>query len=203
MKTQFALLFCLFVTKITLSGQDNCFEHCWENLEIATREQRPDEFRFPYQKVMTFLEGCPMPSFEYRTLNGNYLVPESLKGRIVVMNFWFQSCTPCRNELPGLNKLAAHYSDQNVVFIAIGRDGANNIREFLKKNEFNFVHVPDSFDIGAMECFCVMSGFPLTLVFDQNGILIQSVRGGSVDPRKQFEIFDKLQPVIDRALLEK
>lgn len=201
MKTLFALLIPLLTFHLTLSGQNNCFEHCWENLESASKEPVSEEFKFPYQKVLTYLEGCQMPPFEYKTLNGNYLVPESLRGRVVVMNFWFESCTPCRNEMPGLNKLASYFKGKDVIFVAFGRDSARSIREFLRSHEFNFLHVPDSFNTGALDCFCVMGGFPTTMIFDKKGKLINSIRGGSVDPAKQYEIFDKLQPIIEKALM--
>jgi len=198
MKTKFALfVFCFFIAQLKLAGQQNCFEDCWETLAHTSKDNLEEAFRFPYQQVMAYLEGCPMPAFYYHTIDGEEISPEALKGKIVVMNFWFESCTPCRNELPGLNKLAGHFSGKEVVFIAFGRDPETSIRGFLQRNEFDFKHVADSFNAGVFDCLCVMSGFPTTFVFDKNGVLIHSVRGGSVDPAKQFEIFEKLQPVIE------
>ena len=202
MKTQFALSFILLLTSAVLAGQSNCFDNCWENLEIASKETNHEEFHFPYQKVLAYLEGCPMPAFYYQTINGKELTPETLKGKVIVMNFWFESCTPCRNELPGLNKLATVFKDKDVIFIAFGRDSQASIEDFLKRNEFNFCHVADSFNNGALDCLCVMGGFPTTMVFDKKGNLYHSVRGGSVDPAMQFEIFDKLKPVIEQGLAQ-
>ncbi len=200
MKILFALFGVLLTFSSVLSAQDNCFGNCWENLRLTSQEPNSEEFRFAYQKVLTYLEGCPMPYFEYKTLNGFYLVPESLRGRVVVMNFWFESCPPCRNEMPGLNKLADHFKGKEVIFIAFGRDGARSILEFLKLHRFNFLHIPDSFSIGALDRFCVMGGVPTTLVFDKNGKLVSSLRGASIDPAEQFDVFYKLQPLIEKAL---
>ncbi len=200
MKTLFALLFPLLALPCTLLSQENCFEHCWENLEKYSKDTKLEEFKFPYQKVLAYLEGCPIPKFEYKTIGGYYLVPETLRGRVVVLNFWFESCTTCRNELPGLNKLAAYFKGQEVLFVAFGRDSAKNIHAFLQRHEFNFIHVPESFNIGALDLFCVLGGYPTTLIFDKQGNLITSVRGGSVEPERQYEIFDKLKPIIEEAL---
>jgi thiol-disulfide isomerase/thioredoxin len=118
-----------------LFPQENCFEHCWENLAAANRTfAKDEEFSFPYQRVMTYLEGCPMPPFSYKTIENEQVSQEKLPGKVVVMNFWFQSCTPCLNELPGLNKLAETYKDSDVVFLAFGRDSEASIRrDCLKK----------------------------------------------------------------------
>src|SRR5438105_812295 len=44
------------------------------------------------------------------------------KGKIVFINFWASWCAPCQEELPELDRLAAHYKGKNVRVVAINVD---------------------------------------------------------------------------------
>lgn len=183
-----------------LTAQNNCFGHCWENLDSINREVPvADRYEAQYWMLQT-LVGCDMPEFFVETLGGETITSTRLEGKIVVLNFWFESCPPCRNELPGLNKLADYFQGEEVIFIAFGRDSEENIRAFLDREDFHYLHVADCFNNGILDTFCVMSGFPTNMVFDKNGKLVYINSGGSLRESDQFEKFDKLKPIIERHL---
>lgn len=63
--------------------------------------------------------------------------------KIVVLNFWFINCPPCKQEIPELNELVAKYKDhKEVVFIAIALDDASSLKNFLKIMPFQY-HIVD------------------------------------------------------------
>lgn len=65
-------------------------------------------------------------------------------GKVVVFNFWFINCPPCKKEIPELNDLVAKYKEnKNVVFIAIALDDSYRLENFLKLSPFNYNIVPD------------------------------------------------------------
>src|ERR1700721_19361 len=73
--------------------------------------------------------GAPAPDFSLTSLDGKSYKLGELKGKTIVLNFWFTACMPCREEMPGLNELVKSYqNDRNVVFIAITFDQAADVK---------------------------------------------------------------------------
>lgn len=126
-------------------------------------------------------------------INGNKIKPASLAGKIVVMNFWFLGCPPCRYELPMLSKIADGYkNNKDIVFIAIALDSANALRDFLKTNTFNYQQVSDGKEILANHG---INTCPLNLIINKNGTIIynsHSERYVAAVPGHIAEILKKL-----------
>jgi len=87
------------------------------------------------------------PDFNVTTLDGKKLSLKSLKGKILVLNFWTLGCGPCRAEMPELNKLVERYKDDEVVFIAFSSDQRMRLNEFFKKKAFDYNQVSDARDL--------------------------------------------------------
>jgi len=90
-----------------------------------------------------FTTGEKIQSFNANDINGNKIKLKDLAGKVVVLNFWFIGCPPCRMEIPELNKIALKYAnDPNVVFVAVALDRAYDINEFIKTSPFSY-HIID------------------------------------------------------------
>ena len=88
----------------------------------------PEEVKRKYLNIEPapsdfFTTGSKFSSFLTKDLNGKTIDLKNLAGKILVLNYWFIGCLPCRKEIPKLNKIVDEYrSDSGVVFIAkIGR----------------------------------------------------------------------------------
>ncbi|MGH9840500.1 MAG: redoxin domain-containing protein [Blastocatellia bacterium] len=86
----------------------------------------------------------PFPAFSVTSLEGRKYDLASLRGRVVVINFWYIGCGPCKAEMPELNRLVKEYEGKEVVFLALTFDDADNLRAFLKQTPFNYQIIPDS-----------------------------------------------------------
>lgn len=108
-------------------------------------------------------------------LNGKQIESEGLKGKIVVLSFWFIASPPCRYEIPELNILADKYkNDSNVVFLALSTDKKEDLQRFLKVSPFNYTTIGDAepyFSLyGVKEC-------PINLVISPKGIIAFQSQG--------------------------
>ncbi|WP_051691577.1 peroxiredoxin family protein [Pedobacter borealis] len=134
--------------------------------------------------------GKTAPPFELNDINGKKYALQDLKGKVVVLNFWFAACVPCQHEMPELNKLKEKYKGKDVVFLAIGNDGAKEIKEFLKTNTFNYTLLSDGKKTAGDY---KVAAYPTSIVIDKNGIIKYSQIGGS-------NIAESLSKEIDKQL---
>jgi thiol-disulfide isomerase/thioredoxin len=114
-------------------------------------------------------KGKELPKFELKLLNGKELNSESLKGKPTVINFWFSECTPCIEEMPLLNKIKSEFGN-DVNFISITFQTKDDVNEFLKTNEFDFIHVIESKEY--LKNFGRF-GYPKTLILNKNLIITE------------------------------
>lgn len=118
---------------------------------------------------------------------------EKLKGKVVVVSFWYIGCSPCRAEMPGMNTLVAKYRDK-VEFLSFSKDDPKRLRDFLKKNSVDFEVIPNSFDLD--QKFCVVAGLPTSMVIVRAGKLALIISGGRRDDKAPAELISKLEPTI-------
>lgn len=131
------------------------------------RQQLEEENTKRQQAVASMLNK-PSPDFELIDIQGKSWKLSKLRGRIVVINFWFTSCAPCVEEIPELNKLMAEYDSESVVFLGITFNNADQIKTFLKRHTFNYTLLPNSAEIDKK--FHV-SMWPTSVVIDRSGYI--------------------------------
>ncbi|WP_299136857.1 TlpA disulfide reductase family protein [uncultured Tenacibaculum sp.] len=144
-----------------------------------------DEFN---EKV--FVKNKQSPLFEMKDLEGELYNIDSLKGKVVVLNFWFIACPPCREEIPKLNLLVSDFMDKEVIFISITDDSKKRLNLFLNKHPFNYKHVSDTEIASNLK----ISSYPANIILDKNSKVMYFENGGRDD------IYDKMKPVIQEAL---
>ncbi len=133
----------------------------------------------------------PAPDFAVTTLDGSDLKLSDLKGKVVVLNFWFIGCAPCRVEMPGLNTLVEEFGGSDVVFVGFATDPADPLREFLAKIEFKYRIVPEASKIASLYG---VSLYPTHILIGKDGQIAYFLTGGSPDRHEQ------LRPLIQNLL---
>ncbi len=145
-------------------------------LRDATEQERKqmEEQMKQARNMKTKLKGKSAPEFSVTTIDGNKWDTASLKGKTVVLNFWFIACKPCIDEIPDLNKLVDKYSKKNVVFLGLGLDSKSQVNDFLKTQKFEYQIVPKSQIV--VKNFKVMA-FPTHIVVDPKGKVVFETTG--------------------------
>lgn len=121
--------------------------------------------------------------FTVSTITGEKVSLNALKGKIVVLNFWFTGCGPCKQEIPYLNELVNKYDPSKVVFIAFAIDKSKRIlKEFLKDTPFKYKIIPNSAKI-ASDYRIVL--YPSHTIIDRTGKIVFHVDGGGDENIKE------------------
>ena len=110
------------------------------------------------------------PDFEVVLFSGEPFRLSEMKGRPVVLNFWFPSCPPCRAEMPDLEKASQKYGDDGVVFIGIqllGLDTEEDGKEFIKDIRITYPMAVDRDNTLIVDYG--VTGFPATYFIDKEG----------------------------------
>jgi thiol-disulfide isomerase/thioredoxin len=119
----------------------------------------------------------PLIDFTLPNLAGTSLTLSSLKGKVVLLNFWATWCPPCRQEMPGFDKLYQSLrSDPDFVLLAVDSlEDAKTVRSFLDKNPYHFPVVLDTQGT-ATQTYSVRA-YPTTYLIDRQGRVIGGIVG--------------------------
>src|SRR4051812_9039150 len=115
-------------------------------------------------------KGQKAPDFSLSTLAGGKLSLASLRGKVVVLDFWAQWCEPCKKELPELQKLSRDYAGKGVVVLAVNLDKQRDNAARLAKQ------LGLSFDIpldpsGSVAGTYDLPKMPSSFVIDKKGVV--------------------------------
>lgn len=121
--------------------------------------------------------GAAAPDFTLTDINGNRVSLSQFRGKVVLVNFWATWCPPCREEMPSMERLYRHYSEQGMVLLAINieENGEQAVSQFLQGNDYTFPILLDT-RAEVQNAYQVFR-FPETFVVDQNGVIIDHVVG--------------------------
>ncbi len=159
MLTRF-FLFCFLLFQInSLQGQSQ--------QELYERYQEQ-------QREMQGVLGKSAPQFSVIDVNGVKHDLSNYLGKVVVLNFWFINCPPCRKEIPELNQLVKQYDRRDIVFLAPATDSKSRLKSFLKKNDFDYAVVPNGRKIASKY---KVSGYPTNVVINKKGKVVFYEKG--------------------------
>ena len=140
--------------------------------------------------------------FTLKNLQGESISLASLKGKVVVLDFWATWCGPCKASFPGMQTALNKYkNDKDVVFLFVdtweNKEHAKmkeDAAQFIKDNKYTFNVVLDEKDKTVTDY--KVEGIPTKFVIDKNGtVKYQSTGfGGNAD-----ELVEELSLMIENA----
>ncbi|MGA8143711.1 MAG: redoxin domain-containing protein [Candidatus Acidiferrales bacterium] len=118
------------------------------------------------------------PDITFKDLDGNDVTLASLKGKVVVLNFWATWCEPCQVEIPWMIDLQQKNSEKGFTILGAAMDdeGKSVVQPYVQKTEFdvdghqmkmNYPIVLGNDDIASK--FGGLIGLPTTVVITRDG----------------------------------
>jgi len=122
----------------------------------------------PEQAATTLPVVGPSPAWSATDLEGKPISAESLKGKVVVVDFWATWCLPCVYKIPGYVSLQKKYAEQGLVIVGFSVDhNAAAVPPFAKKYGINYPIAIIGKEMA--ELFGGLEVFPTTFLIDREG----------------------------------
>jgi thiol-disulfide isomerase/thioredoxin len=87
--------------------------------------------------------GDTLPDLTAVNLEGK--LPDTLKGKVVLLDFWASWCDPCKESFPAMEELEKQYGPRGLVIIAVNVDeNQSDMQDFLKTHNASFTVVRDA-----------------------------------------------------------
>lgn len=115
--------------------------------------------------------------FVLPALDGTHVRLRSLRGKVILLNFWATWCSPCRYEMPSMETLYNRFKGQGFEVLAVSIDskGKEAVASFAKELNLTFPILLDR-DMAVMAQLGVR-GLPTTYLLDRNGFIAQVAVG--------------------------
>ena len=133
-------------------------------------------------------------SSTYSTVNDGIVLREILEidnfsesKNFTVLNLWASWCIPCQNEVEELKKISLNDNFQ-VIGILVD-DSVENGKEFIMKNNINYINVLDEFRAEQLLIKFMWSGIPTTLILNENLEILHTING-EITSKEIFSLTD-------------
>lgn len=138
--------------------------------------------------------GGATPAYSYVSLTGERLDSDTLRGKVVLVNFWATWCGPCRVEMPALEAMYQRHRAAGFVIVGLAVDQAptSKVADYVRARGVTYPvsHVGREAELR----FGGVRGYPTSFLIGRDGVVRQRVVGpiGALS----------LEPAVRRALNE-
>lgn len=140
------------------------------------------------KKVQLLPNDTPAPDWTLASLNGGDLRLTDLKGKLVLIDFFFKACPPCKHAMPGLQQLYERYSSRGLEIVGIDPVDIENpekLTMFLQKMGVGYTVLLDKLRTTTDQYKVI--GFPTQYLIDRSGKILYSNVGWTEEDEKALE----------------
>lgn len=132
--------------------------------------------------------GQPAPEITLKSPEGNEVSLSSLKGKLVLIDFWASWCKPCRLENPNVVKVYKEYKDKGFEIYGVSLDKfKKQWTQAIEKDGLPWLHVLDDQSLASADYR--VNAIPMTYLIDKEGnILAKNLRGDALRTRVAKEL---------------
>lgn len=143
---------------------------------------------FQEESTAAVKEGAEAPNIALPNPDGKVIELKSLRGKVVLLDFWASWCGPCRRENPNVVRLYNKYKDKGFTVYSVSLDrpgGMDNWKSAIAQDQLAWPnHVSDlqHWNSAAGRMYGI-SSIPRTFLLDKNGIIVgENLRGEALEP---------------------
>jgi thiol-disulfide isomerase/thioredoxin len=127
--------------------------------------------------VSASVVGQPAPALTFQDLDGKEVSLASLKGKVVVVDFWATWCGPCKMEIPGYIEMQKKHGPDGLVIVGVSLDqkGPKHVKRFVEQNGMNYTVVMG--DNEAVDAFGGFEAIPTTFLISRDGRILHEKTG--------------------------
>jgi len=128
--------------------------------------------------ALTLTQKQAAPALSLSTLEGQRISIESLRGKVVLVNFWATSCPGCIKEMPHLVETWQQYHKRGleVIAVAMSYDPPEYVRNYSRQNALPFTIALDT-EGKAAHAFNQVKLTPTTFIIGKDGHILQQTLG--------------------------
>jgi peroxiredoxin len=127
------------------------------------------------------------PDFTLKDLQGKDVSLSSLKGNIIVIDFWAMWCAACKEAFGELNGIQSKYGEKKLVVLGVNLENANpeKVAAFVKKAGITYTVLPDKATSTAK--LFEIKGVPSLVIVDRDLNIVKTFRGLNSTTKKEVE----------------
>ena len=156
--------------------------------DLAALKETEAKFAQLKEVNKEILKGMPAPEFTATDVNSKVYTSADFTGKVLVLDFWFTGCVPCKMEMPYMDKIAESMKDDSIQFISMSLDTGKQLldtwKEMVKdqKGVVLNLNVPQGFKSPLAQKFGIRS-VPRIVIIDQHGKIYDSNALRPSDPK--------------------
>jgi thiol-disulfide isomerase/thioredoxin len=118
----------------------------------------------------------PAPRFNAKTTAGEKFTNDSLKGKVVLLQFWTTWCPYCRQEQPLVDSLDQEFRDRGLVVLAVDvNESKKTVKKYLEQSPRSCrIVLTEDTNLAAMYA---ANSYPIYVVIDREGNIVATRRG--------------------------
>ena len=169
----------IFMGILMLTGKMNAVSGALSSTE--TQEEATEAESEEEEEAAEEVKTIPAIDFTLKDQYGNTHTLSDYKGKTVFLNFWATWCSPCKAEMPDIQKLYEEFQQEDVVILGVaapnlGREKSEEgIKGFLEENGYTYPVVMDT-EAEVFQAYGINS-FPTTFMIDKDGNVFGYIPG--------------------------
>ena len=139
----------------------------------------------PRRSGLAIQVGDKAPDFQLKALDGSDVTLASLKGKVVLLDFWATWCGPCKQVMPTIQKLADEFKDKGVVVMGVNTfergDGA--AKKYMDSKKYTYGCLLKGDELAKAYG---INAIPTLIIINKDGTIAKAEVGVSGNPEKDL-----------------